>query len=186
MTTSRLGTTLRTIALLSLLVSATELGAQRRDIRVTLRGHPKVVLLDTLARWTDTLPVAAAATYISALHVLDSLEMDHTESDPSNGLIVNRGFTRRGMLAGRRLSWAFLCGTGLPGQNADAYRLYITFAAFVDSVPGNRSRFGIGAIAGAEDNQGSVLRCGSTGALEAKVVELVQRRVHGSVGGPSR
>jgi hypothetical protein len=160
---------------LGVLFLANGLLAQPRRVNVTLRGFENLVMLDTLASWSELLAPPAQA-YAAAKQVLDSLKLSPTASDSANGLLLNRGFVARGRIAGRRMSWAWRCGSGLVGDYADTWRISMAYALFIDPSNGGGSRLGVAFAAGADDVQGASkapLQCGTTGLLEKEIAKLV-------------
>ena len=64
---------------------------------------------------------------------------------------------------------------GVP--NADSYRLTIMFIAFVDAQDPSHTQLRVGLVASGVPSTGSrtaAVQCGSKGALEQKLVDLVQ------------
>jgi hypothetical protein len=66
------------------------------------------------------------------------------------------------------------------GQNADSFRLTIVFLALLDPVDASHTKLRVGFVAGAEPvsgPRGNAVQCGSTGVIEAKLVELASNRL---------
>jgi hypothetical protein len=79
------------------------------------------------------------------------------------------------------MSRIFDCGEkSTMGPNADSYRLTIVFLALLDSLDASHTKLRVGFVASAVPSSGSrteALQCGSTGVIEAKLVELASARL---------
>lgn len=160
---------------LSLLLVSGDVAAQSRRIRVSLRGYEHLIVLDTVAVWTELLASPAEA-YGATRQVLDSLKMPLTHVDSAGGLLFNQGFIARGKLAGRRMSWVWRCGSGMTGDYADTWRISMAYAVFIDPTGTAGSRLGVALAASAQDIQGvdkPAIHCGTTGLLEREIAKLV-------------
>ena len=73
------------------------------------------------------------------------------------------------------------CGLTTMGQNnADTFRLTMVFLALLDPVDASHTKVRVGFVAGGEPVAGArrdAVTCGSTGVIEAKLVELASMRL---------
>lgn len=155
---------------------AADLTAQ--DYRAVARLRPRTapIALDTIA-----VPYEIAAppsgVFPAVRAAFQSLGIRAEVEDSVRGLLGTEKLVRRGTLAREPLSRFFNCGAGLVGPNADRYTLTIAVAAFVDPLPGDRTRLGLATTAMGRDVEGASLDpvgCETTGLLESRVAAAVK------------
>jgi hypothetical protein len=169
----------RAIWLVAAAIACTDpLAAQAREISITVRlkAYEYPVRLDTVAIWNDVI-ATPAESYLALKQTLDSLRIPTSLADSTRGLLHHQGFTAIRKLAGRPMSWAWRCGSGMTGDYADTYRMTIAYAIVVDPVPDGNSRIGIAFVSGAQNLEGvstNPVACASTGALEQYLLRAAQ------------
>ena len=164
---------------LAVCASASALGAQYARARVWPPGFATQLALDTIG-----LPVMIAApagkTYLAVIAAFEELKIPLATKDSVNGMVGNMELVKTHSLAGSQMSRWFNCGNGFTGPNADNFRLYIAVEALLDRMARDTTRLRIGMVAGSQDMMGNAkepVACASSGALEQKLVELIQARV---------
>lgn len=151
--------------------------AQARRITIQLRGFDYLVMLDTVAYWIES-DVTPGQAYTVLRYRLNTLDIPISAADSARGLLHHRGFIARSRLAGKRMSWALRCGSGMTGAYADIWRITIAYAVFIDPLPENRSRIGVALAAGADDIEGASkpsVQCATTGLLEQELLKDLRR-----------
>ena len=148
----------------------------RQDNPVRVANHwVGQIMLDTLAIW-ENVPASRARTFAAALAVLDSLEMPFERADSTRSVVYHSRIVARRRFANRALSQMMRCGGGLTGDNADVWRVTLSFAVYVDSIAAEKSRLGVAIFASAMDVQGAskpTIICATRGALEHEITRLV-------------
>ena len=160
----------------ALVLHATALSGQAYRARVRLPTHSQVIALDTLAIRTELAAPAAEVFAVTAAVLELELKIELKTRDSTAGLVGNLELVKMRTLGRAPLSRYVSCGSGMTGLNADNYRIYLAVIAFVDPLPGNKTRLGVALTAGAQDVQGNAkqpVACGSTGALEGHVRRTV-------------
>jgi hypothetical protein len=101
-------------------------------------------------------------------------------SDPTNGQIGNRNFSKIHSLAGEPISKFLDCGMILMGQAADNYRITMSVVSQV-TARGAETNLETWLTASARDLGTSTasVSCSSTGALETRINQLVLQRISG-------
>lgn len=161
---------------LLLLCCATSLAAaQQTRARIALPGYRDMFAIEDVALpFTLNAPVDSAFSAVKAAFA--ELKIPVTVDDTDGWLLGNQKFTATGTLAGYRLSRVLDCGMRpMGGANADSFRLTIVLLALFDTDDGLHTKLRLGFAAGGEPVGGAsrdAVTCGSTGVLEARIVEL--------------
>lgn len=173
--------TVRTLAALgvtvALLAPLPSLDAQAQRPRVKFPAYQFDIALDTLVFTRDTVSAPAAQTFAAVRAAYAALRIPREWADSANGQLGTLRLRASTSLAGQRLSRYFNCGQGLTGDHADMWRLSIAMVTFVQPADGGVVRVGTGLAAQAQDMAGASkdpVGCGSTGLLEARVMQLVR------------
>lgn len=164
-----------TLSIVALAV-ANPVAAQTRPIDVRLRGYEFPVRLDTLAVWT-VIPAKPAVTFSAVRQMLASVRVPVTVVDSARGILHQPPVNTSRKIMGKRMSWAFNCGDGFTGPNADSFRIHLTYALFLEPTVDGNTRVGVAALAGANNTDGayrSAIACGSTGAFEQELAMLIR------------
>jgi hypothetical protein len=159
------------------LLSAAILAAQGAPPKtvVWVPGHAAPMLLDTIGVVRE-IPAPPHRAFAALAVVYDQLKLPVTLRDGSRRLLGNLHFIRMRNFAGQPLSRFIECGNDMTGSRADKYRVHFAILSRIDSLPDGRARIRSSVVAGAEDVMGSAkepIACGSTGALEARIINLV-------------
>ena len=163
----------------ALLLSASGLSAQGRNIDVRLRGYEAQVRLDTFAVWT-IVPARPAETFSAARMVFENMKVPLSMLDSAHGALYNTSVNTRTKIIGKRMSWALRCGDGISGDNADSYRINMAYAVFLEPTVDQQTRMGVALVAGANNVDGAfkpAVSCGSTGQFEREIAMLVKAQV---------
>ena len=169
----------RVLFCMALSLSASALGAQYARVRVWPPGFQTQLALDTIGL-PNEIAAPIGKTYGAVIAAFDELKIPLDTRDSLRGIVGNLMLVRTRSMAGSQLSRWFNCGTGLTGPNADSWRMYIAVAAILDRQAADKTQLRIGMVAGAQDMQGNAkepVACSTSGALEAKILELVKARV---------
>ncbi|MBM4194935.1 MAG: hypothetical protein FJ202_11225 [Gemmatimonadetes bacterium] len=160
--------------LLAVAVATRSAGAQ---VRITLPSWHEPIVLDTLKQ-DYPLNAEPAAVYSAVLKAFGELEIPTGRTDSKAGIVGSERFEKTRNLAKAPLSRWFSCGESATGPNADAYRLSIAIAAWVQPSAGGGTTLGVAAVASAQDFGGVAKRptqCGSTGLLEQRIATTVEK-----------
>ena len=163
-----------------LLLSASAAEAQFARARVWPPGYTTQLALDTM-----TTPIELDAPYgkvfTATIAAFDELKIPFDTRDSLRGMVGNLAIKKTGSFAGAQLSRWMNCGQGMTGPNADNFRVYLAIAALLDRVAAtNRTTIRVAMVAGAQDMQGNskdAVPCGSSGALELKLLDAVKKRI---------
>lgn len=127
-----------------------------------------------------TVPGSPGAVFWAARQVFFELGIPTPMSDSARGYLVNARMVKMRSLAGSPLSTYLNCGSGMTGPNADAFRVTMAVAAFVDSAGPGLARLRLTLLAGAESTEGvakSAVACASSGVLEERILRAIRTRV---------
>ena len=163
-----------------LFLAASSLGAQRPKA-VRLPGYLAPMPLDS-GIVDVSLPASAGAVFWAARQVLFELKIPTPMADSARGYLINGRFVKLRSLAGSPLSTYLNCGSGITGPNADAFRVTMAIAAFVDPTGPNTSRLRVTVLAGAESTEGvskSAVACASSGVLEERMLRTIRVKIRG-------
>ncbi|MBV6522328.1 MAG: hypothetical protein MNPFHGCM_02476 [Gemmatimonadaceae bacterium] len=167
-------------AFLFLATIAGSTGAQTtRRVVIQLPGYGTPILLDTLGLWRD-VPAKASDVYRIVTGVYEALSIADRMNDPVGRYVGNTGFRKSRTLAGGPMSRLIECGSGMTGPNADLYRINLAIVTRVESLGEGKARLRSALVASGEDVSGpsrDLVACGSTGALEARIHDLVLQRL---------
>jgi hypothetical protein len=156
------------------------LGAQ--GVRVSLGAGREPVLMDTL-RQEHVINAPPGKVYEAALRAFAALDIPVGNTSSTEGIIGSERFQRMRVLGGTMLSKSFDCGEGPAGPKANTYRLDIVVVAYIAPVPGGEgTRLGLAIFAEGRDPTGPYAtprQCGSTGALETKLVDRIKQLTGG-------
>lgn len=119
------------------------------------------------------VPVERAWAAIPA--VFGELGIDPNIVDSKQHVFGNAGATYRNSLGRQRMSHYFSCGSQAGMDNADTYDIFARILSQI--VPGDGGlstlRTQVEATAHATGNSGQAIRCSSTGALEARIANML-------------
>jgi hypothetical protein len=163
-----------------LFLVASGLGAQR-PAAIRLPGHAAPVSLDS-AGVEATLPASAGAVFFAARQVFFELKIPTPMADSAGGYLINGRFIKLRSLAGFPLSTYLNCGSGMTGPNADAYRVTMAIAAFIDATGPKTSKVRLTVLGGAESTEGvskSAVACGTSGLLEERIFRTIRAKIRG-------
>jgi hypothetical protein len=167
---------MRRILVLLLGCVAATASAQSRA-RVTLAGFREPIAIEDVST-PFTIDASAGKTFTALRTAFAELKIPLDVVDSAGGLIGNAKLSAVTMFAGQRLGKLFDCGASAGGSNnADSYRLSIVLLALVDANGANSTKLRIGFVASGTDIGGATkmaVTCGSSGALEGKLAELVK------------
>ena len=153
--------------------------AQMMRARVFPPGFQNQQALDTLGRAVQ-VGVPAGRVFTAAIAAFGDLKIPVTSSDSLHGMVANLGIRQSRTLAGSQMSRWLSCGEGMTGPNADSFRIYAALAVLLDKGAADSTKVQIGFLAGSEDMQGNMkapVPCGSTGAIEEKLMGLIMARL---------
>jgi hypothetical protein len=142
---------------------------------ISIPGHAAPVLLDTIgvSREVASPPHRAFAALTVAYQ---GLRIPVKLRDTVYRYIGNLHYVKMREVGGAPLSRFIECGNDMTGARADKYRVHLAIVSRIDSLGPERSRLRSSIVAGAEDVMGNSMvpiPCGSTGALESRIAELV-------------
>jgi hypothetical protein len=161
------------------LLAALPAAAQAPRAVVRMRPFTRPIVLDSMTLAEEHAAPAGEA-FRAAEAALTAFRIPVTTRDSAAGLLANLKLVRNGTLAGVPLSQYLNCGQGLTGQYADVHRVTLVVAAFVDPLPGNRSRVGFALSGAAIDMAGHSVdpnACESLGTLESRLGSAVRDRL---------
>lgn len=140
------------------------------DVRVTSNDEASVqVIRATPAQAWDALP-----------RVFEALDVPITHMQEAQHLMGNRDFTASRRLGGDPLERFLNCGSTISGPITSNHTVKLSLLVQVLPSDGGQSQLSTRVEGRATSRQGvsgSVLACGSTGRLEAKVAELLNAAV---------
>lgn len=129
-----------------------------------------------------TMSASAGAVFWAARQVFFELQIPTPMADSARGYLINGRFIKHRSLIGSPLSTYLNCGSGITGPNADAFRVTMSIAAFVDSTGPHTSRLRVSVFAGAESTEGvakSAVACASSGVLEERILRTIRLKIRG-------
>jgi len=152
-------------------------GAQQPPQRtiISIPGHAAPVLLDTIGAGKDVAAPPRRA-FAALMLAFESLRIPIKLKDTVFRYVGNLHYVKMRNLGGSTLSRFIECGNDMTGPRADKYRVHLAIVSRIDSVSPDRSKVRSSIVAGAEDvmgNSSAPIPCGSTGALESRIAELV-------------
>lgn len=155
------------------------LAAQPTRARVGLPGFQDQFPIEDVAL-SFTLDAPVDRSYAAVKAAFADLKVPVDVDDSVGGVVGKQRSTAQINFVGYRMSRLFNCGMSTMGQNADSFRLTIVFLALLDPVDASHTKLRVGFVAGAEPvsgPRGNAVQCGSTGVIEAKLVELASNRL---------
>lgn len=166
-------------ALCSLAWCAAPLEAQTINATVVLAGFRGVVRMDTIG---TAVPVRGSpgAVFTALRNALDSLGVAATVRDSAAGVVGNLELKLTRRFANKAMSTWVDCGIGHTGPTANAYRVNMAIMAGVATAKDGGSNVRIAVAAGAQAFSGPLgdpIACESTGAIERRVLDIVQAHV---------
>jgi hypothetical protein len=165
------------LLLLFSVLSASTANAQA--VRVKLPAWQEPVNLDSM-RQEHTVKAAPEMVYQAVMQTFKELGIPAGNTDSKLGIIGSERFEKMRVLAGSQMSMLFSCGEGAAGPYADFFRLTIAVVTWVKPLEGGKTALSIAVAAAGQDVSGSYRNpreCGSTGRLETKILERVQKVV---------
>jgi hypothetical protein len=155
--------------------AATTLSAQQSRAMIGLAGWKNRFPVEDVAI-PFTLDASKEKSFAALKTAYEDLNLTPDVNDAALGIVGVQLVKVSTTFAGLRMSRAFDCGAGSMGaQNADSYRLSVVFLTLVDAQDARHTKLRIGVVASgvaAGGSPSSAVQCSSTGALEAKLVEL--------------
>jgi hypothetical protein len=129
-----------------------------------------------LQRPPDSLAVGSARVWAALPAVYSELDIPLSVADSETHVIGAMYLSRRRPVGGERLSRILECGDGSFGPNADHYEVQLTALAAVAPIDSTHTALTI-AVAGVAMANGNNSRvaCSTTGRLERKILEEVQK-----------
>ena len=154
---------------------ASSVAAQPSRAMIALGGwRSKFPIEDVTVPFTLDAPLAKSYAAVKAAFA--GLKVSLSVDDSTGGLVGKQYASAQTMFAGYRMSRIFDCGvSSTMGPNADSFRLTIVFLALLDRLDATHTKLRVGFVASAVPSSGSrsaEVQCGSTGVIEAKLVEL--------------
>ncbi len=129
------------------------------------------------ARVPDTLAAPAAKVWNALNQVYGELGVPVTVVDTETRVVGAIRATQRRPVGGERLSRILECGSGPYGPNAEHYTVQLTVLSAVQSV-GDKTTIDTRVGGSASPNGlNSSVNCGSTGALEEKILGAVKKQL---------
>ena len=177
-------TRIRILAILAVTGCASAAGTGRppeNPARVTTAGTGADILIanDTEAGLLRVRATPEAA-WIGLPGVFEALEIPVNQVDSRQKMLGSSAFTTRRRLGGQPLSAYLSCGSTLSGPIANQYevRLSVLSQIFPAAEAEARVRTRVEASARSRDGaSGSSVPCASTGGLETRIAELLNRSV---------
>jgi hypothetical protein len=120
---------------------------------------------------------APGEVFTALQHALDSLGVAATVRDSAAGVVGNLGLKLTRRFANKSMSTWVDCGIGHTGPTANAYRVNMAIMAGVAPAKDGGSNLRVAVAAGAQALSGALgdpIACESTGAIERRMLEIVQ------------
>jgi hypothetical protein len=165
---------------LLLFCASSSLAAQKTRASIGLPGFgERFPIEDVTVPFTIDAPAAKVAAAVQ--QAFGELKVPADMADSATGTYGTLRLKAQINFAGYRMSKLLDCGQNTTtGPNADSYRVTIVFLALLDAADATHTKLQVGFVAGAEPPAGgraSALQCGSTGVMEAKFVDLVNKHL---------
>ena len=170
---------MRTLLLAVLVALPHAATAQAAKVRLPIIGHPGPLSIDSLAAVT-TLDAPVGQTYAAVSQLFAEYKVAVDVRDSVRGIVGTTSMARMRTFAGGRLSRILNCGSGMTGENADNWRVYLTIFALLEPADAGRTTLRIALVGGARDvagNSTDPVACGTTGRFESQVFEQVKQRL---------
>ena len=164
-------------AVVVVLVASTQVAAQDPPQRtiISIPGYAAPVLLDTIGVPRE-IDAPAPRAFAALVLAYEALRIPVRLRDTTRRYIGNLHYVKMRELGGTAMSRYIECGNDMTGARADKYRVHLAIVSRIDSIAPGKSRLKSSVIAGAEDVMGTSIYpipCGSTGALESRIAQLV-------------
>lgn len=140
------------------------------DVRVSSNNEAAV----------EVVEASADEAWAALPQVFQALEIPVTHVESGNRVMGNRDYTARRTLAGETLERLLNCGATISGPITSNHTVKLSLLVQVLPVDDGQARLSTRIEARARSRQGvssSVIPCGSTGRLEARVAELLNTAV---------
>lgn len=158
---------------------AASLEAQASRARITLPGYrDPFPIEDVTTTYELNAPMRRASAAIRG--AFDDLKVPLDVNDTHGEIVGNKSIKAVVGFAGYRLSRLVDCGASPTGENADTFRVSLVLLALLDSTDATHTKVRVGFVGGAEPIAGALrqgVQCGSTGVLEARLIELANKRL---------
>ena len=169
------------IVLIAMLLGGTAAAQDATGLETTvrIRGYHQVVLLDSMVLWNEVLASPGAA-YSSAKRILDSLKIKIHVADSVRGVLHADWHMPGGKIGGRQRSWTVRCGSGLSGDYAEIWRLFLSYVVYVQPGKDGKTRIGsvfFGRVDPIDGVSKASMPCPSTRNMEDLLFKAVQLRV---------
>lgn len=106
-----------------------------------------------------------------------------TLDDPATKRVGNPDFQRTREFMGKRMVELVNCGGSITGPNAISFRIFMSLVTRVQDAPNGQSKVTVQLVAAGKDiaSGASVdkIPCGSTGRIESRLFEEIERRAKG-------
>jgi hypothetical protein len=163
--------------LIVLCFAGSSLAAQSTRASIGLPGfRDKFPIEDVVQPFTLDAPLRASFVALQAAFA--DLKLPLNVADTTTWILGQQRVAGQINYAGLRMSKIFDCGQSAQGlRNADTFRLLIVALALLDPIDATHTSVKIGVVAGGDPPgapRGEAVSCGSTGTLEAKLMELAK------------
>ena len=124
----------------------------------------------------ESVSIARDRAWSALATVYESIGIPVTDRNDGEGMIGTRSFKARGRLGGVPLTRYFNCGSAQGSPNAETYEIHMSVLTYVRPQGAASSTVVSSVVATARPVTfgGEEVRCGSKGALEARIVELLR------------
>jgi hypothetical protein len=131
---------------------------------------------------TNSIPFPVAQVWDALPVVYESLGIPVTRLDATKHVVGNPGFKRRRQLGSVSLARYLDCGRGQGGPSAETYEVHLTVLTEVQPAApaaGTTVATLVDAMAKPVTFSGEYVRCSSSGALEARILNGPKARLAG-------
>jgi hypothetical protein len=166
--------------LIMLCLACSSLAAQKTRASIALPGfRDKFPIEDYVQPFSLDAPMRSSFVALQAAFA--DLKLPLTVADTTTWVVGQERVAGQISYAGLKMSKLFDCGQAANGlQNADTFRLLIVALALLDPIDATHTKVQLGVVAGGDPPggpRGNAVQCGSTGALEAKLIELANKHL---------
>lgn len=143
-------------------------------IAVSGRNGPPRILTDTMGTAYE-VPYAAGRVFTALGKVYAELKIKVELSDSALLQVGNPSFNTRGTIGGRRVSAYLNCGSGMSGEFADSYPIYVSLVTFIKSTDPANTTIRTVLMANAYNvTEGArpTQNCWSNGEFESRISKL--------------
>ena len=153
---------------------------QRRPLLTSGSG---VVYGDAPLDDARTIAATPAVVLDAARAAYAGFSIPVTLDDPATKRVGNPDFQRAREFMGKRMVELVNCGGGITGPNAISFRIFFSLVTRVQEAPNGQSKVTVQLVAAGKDiaSGASVdkIPCGSTGRIESRLFEEIERRAKG-------